>query len=74
MNGPAKLLHWRKKQGITQFDAAKLLRVSQAALSEYENGRKRPGVLVALRIASVTAGEVPVEAWAEADAAPGDAA
>lgn len=64
-NGPEKLVGWRKGKGITQQAAALLLRVSQAALSEYENGRKSPGVVVALRIADVTANEVPVEAWAE---------
>jgi transcriptional regulator with XRE-family HTH domain len=72
-NGPDKLVGWRKGKGITQQAAAGLLRVSQAALSEYENGHKSPGVVVALRIAEVTANEVPVEAWAEA-VSTGDAA
>lgn len=72
-NGPEKLVGWRKGKGITQQAAAQLLRVSQAALSEYENGHKSPGVVVALRIAETTANEVPVEAWAEVASA-GDAA
>lgn len=72
-NGPERLVGWRKGKGLTQFCAAQLFRVSQAALSEYENGHKSPGVQVALRIAEATAGEVPVEAWAE-EPSTGDAA
>lgn len=73
MTGPETLVSWRKAKGITQASAAKLFRVSQAALSEYENGHKSPGVHVALRIAEATTGEVPVEAWAEGELS-GDAA
>lgn len=69
MTGPELLVAWRKSHGMTQAEAARLFGVSQAALSEYENcGKtpgvgKLPGVETAIRIAKLTDGAVPVGSW-----------
>lgn len=58
-------MRWRKAHEKTQAEAARLFEVSQSALCEYEKGNKLPGVRVALRMARVTDGEVPVPSWGE---------
>lgn len=59
-----ELLHgWRTGRELTQKQAAELLGVSQASLSDYERGVKSPDVDRALRIAEITGGAVPVESW-----------
>ncbi len=48
---------------MTQEAAAKRLEVRQATWSGYESGRQTPRTEKALEIATLTEGEVPVEAW-----------
>jgi transcriptional regulator with XRE-family HTH domain len=62
----AKLLaDWRKEKGLTQKDAAALFGVSQPMLSEYEDGKKVPRTLLALKIEQVTEGRVRIATWGE---------
>jgi transcriptional regulator with XRE-family HTH domain len=49
-------------QGISQAKAAKLFGISQPAVSEYEGG-KTPRTDIAVTIACVTRGVVPVPSW-----------
>jgi transcriptional regulator with XRE-family HTH domain len=57
---------WRLGKGLTQTDAARRLKISQACLSDYERGMKSPDVVRALEIARRTRGAVPVGSWADA--------
>lgn len=67
MHAGKLLRQWRDARGLNQSDAADALGLSQAALSDYENGRKSPSVDRALRIAELTEGAVPVESWRKPD-------
>lgn len=40
-----------------------MFEVSASALCDYERGRKLPGVQVALRMARVSKGAIPVPGW-----------
>ncbi len=62
MHGSVLLKGWREAREQTQKEGAKSLGVSQGALSEYENG-KAPRLDVALKLARLTSGAVPVESW-----------
>lgn len=64
MTAGGLLKEWRGRLGLTQEAAAVLLEVSQASLSDYENGAAMPGADVAVRIEQRSAGSVPVSAWA----------
>jgi transcriptional regulator with XRE-family HTH domain len=61
---------WRDGRGLSQQEAAELLGVSQASVSDYERGVKSPDVDRALRIAETTDGSVPVESWRKPDESP----
>jgi transcriptional regulator with XRE-family HTH domain len=56
---------WREDSGLNQSKAAQLLGVSQPSYSDYENGRKTPRTVVAIRVAEVTSNAVPVSSWAQ---------
>lgn len=62
---PGLMTKWRETRGVTQTAAATMVGVRQATWSDWENGKKRPHIPQALKIAEVTLGDVPVEAWAE---------
>lgn len=64
-----RLVEWRKREGISQREAAKRARVSQAAWQSYEDDTSTacPGVNAALAIAEITKGEIPVTEWRELD-------
>lgn len=60
----ARLLRmWRKVDGRHQGDAAQALGVRQPTWSAYEAGKKTPRTPMALNLAALTNGAVPVEAW-----------
>jgi DNA-binding XRE family transcriptional regulator len=65
---PGKLLRaWRTETGTSQAVAAKAVGVRQNTWSDWENDRKNPQIERALRIAEVTGGRCPVEAWARSE-------
>lgn len=64
---------WRETHDITQEQAATEIGASQSAYSDWEQGRKMPGIENALRIARATDGAVPVESWLNEPAANDDA-
>lgn len=68
MNAGELLLAWRKRRKLTQEKAADLVGVRQATWSEYEHGKKIPRTRLALKIAKLTRGAVPVTAWADGEA------
>lgn len=57
---------WRKREGLTQAEAAARVGFSQASWSDWENDRKVPRVEQALQLDDRTGGEVPVAAWRKA--------
>ncbi len=65
MRAPELLREWRTKAGLSQEEAAKRLDVRQPTWSDYEKGRKAPRIALALKIASLTGGLVPVESWGD---------
>lgn len=63
-NRGARLLReWRRANNLTQFRAAVHLDVDPSPLSALERGKKKPGRVIAVRIAERTDGAVPVDAW-----------
>ena len=58
-----KLAAHIKAANVTKSDFARSLGISAPYLSQILGGIRRPSLDVALRIASVTNGEVPVDAW-----------
>ena len=78
--GSFLLRSWREQRSIKQQEMANRIGCDFVVLSKYERGAGRPGLERALRIAKVTEGAVPCEAWflpappkQEADDAAGDA-
>jgi transcriptional regulator with XRE-family HTH domain len=67
------MTRWREANGISQTAASEMAGVSQASWSDWENGKKRPQIEQALRLAHITGGAVPVEAWAPPPEAANDA-
>jgi DNA-binding XRE family transcriptional regulator len=64
MHAPQLLKQWRTvTRNLSQADAAEMVGVHQNTWSDWENGRKAPRIETALRIAAVTDGVCPVEAW-----------
>lgn len=66
MLGSVRFKEWRESRALTQAQVADLLGVRQSRVSEWESGRTQPRVRMAVAIARVTGGEVPVELWADA--------
>lgn len=54
---------WLAGCGKTPEDVAKLLKVSVSSVYNARNGYFKPGRALAVRIADVSGGAVPVEAW-----------
>ena len=52
------------KSGLTQHEWSRRLGVSKGHLSQLVSGSKKPSLDLALRIAAMTDGAVPVESWA----------
>ncbi len=68
--GPELLTKWRQKQKnaqgepLSQTDAAEMIGASQTSWHDWEHGIKVPRIEQALKLAKLTADEVPVESWA----------
>ena len=60
------LLLYMRKHGIRQADLAARLRVSQSMISKLLNGGRKPALRLALAIADLTEGAVPVDTWVPA--------
>lgn len=59
-----QLKRWRTEVArLTQTAAAGIFDVQQPTYSEYETGRKTPRTVLALKMAEVTEGAVPVPSW-----------
>ena len=56
---------WRQAEGVGQAQLAEQLGIRQPTLSNLETGRKKPGLRLAVRIAELTSGAVPVHSWVE---------
>lgn len=52
------LFEWKKLNGFSAFDIAKLIDVDKSLLSHLKAGRRRPSPSLALRIEQVTKGAV----------------
>lgn len=59
----ARLKEWRDAAGLTQAAAAKRSGVRQATWCEVETGRRTPHLAFAIRLESLTDGEVRIEHW-----------
>ena len=66
-----QLVAWRQRENISQREAARRAKVSQAAWQSYEDDTSTacPGINAALAIQELTKGEVPVTEWRELDVA-----
>lgn len=60
--GCRKLLQWRRKEGLTQMQAAVILDLDVATVSKIERGAQ-PGLERARKIAEGTKNAVPLTAW-----------
>lgn len=64
-----KLDTYLREEGIRGRDFAKKLGLKEPYLSRIRRGHRRPNLDVAIMIARVTKGRVPVESWASSEAA-----
>lgn len=67
MDGPRLLKEWRASAGLSQVQAAELVGVRQPTWCAWETGKVTPHIEGALKIARVSGGVVPVEAWCSPD-------
>ena len=44
---------FRKKKNLSQSDIAKIMKVKQNTVSQWETGERKPGVIQALRLAEI---------------------
>lgn len=63
MTGPERLQKWREKKELSQEQVALLVGVKQTTISRWEAGESHPILKFAIRLAKVSKGAVPVEAW-----------
>jgi transcriptional regulator with XRE-family HTH domain len=61
--GATLLRQWCKANNISQREAGKRMGVSGASVADWKLGKKKPGADNALKIAALTDGAVPIEAW-----------
>ncbi len=59
--GPKQLLDWMRRRSFNQTEAAEYLDLHGAEVSMYLNGRRTPGLAMAVQIERRTG--IPVEAW-----------
>ena len=57
---------WLIRSDTPRVQAARLLGVSRATITDLCSGRRRPALDLALRIADLAGGQVPVAVWREA--------
>lgn len=63
MKGPELLRVWREGLELTRMSAASIMGVSPASYGDWEAGRKTPRTALAVRIARITSGLVPIGTW-----------
>jgi transcriptional regulator with XRE-family HTH domain len=63
MSGAKVLLRWRTGLKLTQMQMAGRLGVSQSALCEWERGKAKPSLSMALRLERESDGIVAASAW-----------
>ena len=61
-----RLKEWRERSKLSQAELGVLLGCSQANVGKIERGEGRPGVDIAVRLARLSEGEIPVEDWESA--------
>jgi transcriptional regulator with XRE-family HTH domain len=61
------IAQWREKRGLKLSAAAGLLGLSEATLSRYETGSRRPDLKTIQEIAAKTEGEVQFSDWLSDD-------
>lgn len=72
--GARLLADWRKAAGFSTAKACRELELDQSRYNAFERGRKRPGLVMAKRIADGTGGAVPMDAWTEIESVEVDGA
>lgn len=65
--GSQRLREWRYENGVTQRDLGAQVGAYALSISQYELGKKRPGIDAAVALERVTG--IPVAAWTEDAAA-----
>ena len=63
LEGALLLRRWRADAALTQSETSARIGVDLPRYNAFENGRARPGLDHAVKIAEVTDGKVPVESW-----------
>jgi DNA-binding XRE family transcriptional regulator len=58
-----RLKRWRESMGYSQEALADLLETDQASISRWERGVGAPGIRVAIKLAKLTGGVLPVDGW-----------
>lgn len=58
------LKEYRDKRGLSQEKFGELIDADQSLISKYESGDRRPTLKAALKIETVTNGEIPMKNWA----------
>lgn len=60
-DGAQQLREWIDRRGVTDRDAAKIIGLNHTFLSNLVTGKRRPGLVNALKVERATG--IPVEAW-----------
>lgn len=63
--GHGLLRTWRERAGLSQSAVGALCGVKQTVVSDWETGRKCPGLEAGTRLATASGGAVPVKSWFE---------
>lgn len=61
--GPERLREWLAAQGISQAELARRLGVTPGAVGHWCSGRSHPSLALAVTLADITSGSVPVRSW-----------
>jgi transcriptional regulator with XRE-family HTH domain len=61
VSAPDALRHWRRNRAYTQLELGALIGVASTVISDFELGRRRPGLEVAFRIEDATG--IDARAW-----------
>jgi len=59
--GREQLAAWRERSKLKQYELARLLEITDAYLSQVLSGKRRPSLLIAVRIERETG--IPVSSW-----------
>ena len=70
-DGPGQFNDWMRRRGFTQADASRYLGMEPPYVNVLANGKRSPGLVVALRLERLTG--IPVEAWVSSEVDESDA-